>query len=340
MMKPSFSAASSSKVLKIIYDYEMSSCAYVAARLNIAELLYEKPRHVTELAQLTGTNATALYRVLRVLAGEGLFSESAPQVFSYLPAAAALHGETTGSVKYFLQAILGEFRYAFGNLLYSVRTGETGFDHHYGKEIWEYYQEHPEEALNFNKSMAGLTQYYSPAVISGYDFSQFRTIVDIGGGNGALLFNVLHAFPTVKGVIFDVPSVVEQAEQLIAENGLQERCSATSGDFFKAVPPGGDAYMMKYILHDWNDEQSVTILRNCAAVMEKGAKVVVLDSVIPAGDEWHPGKHMDATMLACTKGRERNEDEFRHIFTEAGLKFNKVVKLEIDEISIVEGEKV
>src|SRR5882757_5824503 len=190
-MQPSFSAASSAKVLKIIYDYEMACCAYTAAKLNIAELLYDGPKTVTELAAAAGADASALYRVLRVLAGEGIFKETDKEVFSFTPEAVAMHGEVEGSIKYFLQAILGEHYHGFGNMLHSVRTGETAFDYYYKMDVWQFYGENLEMAINFNKAMAGLTQYYSRAIVAAYDFSNFNTIIDIGGGNGALLFAIL-----------------------------------------------------------------------------------------------------------------------------------------------------
>jgi hypothetical protein len=339
-MQPSFSAASSAKVLKIIYDYEMACCAYTAAKLNMAELLYDGPRTVAELAAAAGADAPSLYRVLRVLAGEGLFKETDKEVFAFTPEALALYGETEGSIKYFLQAILGEHYHGFGNMLHSVRTGETAFDHYYKMDVWEYYGKHPETAVNFNKAMAGLTQYYSRAILAAYDFSPFHTIIDIGGGNGALLFAILNQAQASKGIIVDAPAVIQQTEMLIRDHHLQDRCSAMPGNFFEHIPEGGDAYLLKYILHDWSDQESIRILENCAKAMKQGSKVLVFDAVIPPGNDWHPGKHTDVTMLVATKGRERSEDDFRHLFKAAGLQFNKITALELDEISIVEAEKI
>lgn len=340
MDKPAFSAASAERVLRILYNYELACCTYVAAKLNIADLLYEHPKTVDELATATGAHAGALYRVLRVLAGDGLLKENDHRIFSLEADALALHSEVEGSLKYFIQAILGEHYYGFGNMLYSVRTGETAFDDHYKMDVWAFYEQHPELALNFNKAMAGLTQYYARFIIPSYDFNQFTTITDIGGGNGALLFAILHAFPNVKGVIYDAPSVIPQALQLIKENNLEDRCTAVAGNFFESVPDGADAYMMKYILHDWNDDDAVKILQNCAHKMKKGNKVLVLDAVLTPGNDWHPGKHMDVTMLVATKGRERSEADFKKLFTTAGLQFNRVVDIGLKEISIIEGEKM
>jgi len=330
---------SSTKVLRLIYDYMTGCCVYAAAKLNIPELLYEGPKTFTELAITTGTNPAALYRILRVLAGEGFIRETDDGIFTFAPEATALLGEREGSLKYYLQAIFSEHYQAYGQLLHSVRTGEAAFDHFHKADVWEYYGHHPEEALNFNKAMAGLTQYLAGSILRAYDFSPYHTIIDIGGGNGALLFSILQYTPEVKGVIFDAPIVIPQTEELIREHHLQERCSTFSGNFFEAIPEGGDAYLLKYILHDWTDTDAIRILQNCSRIMQAGSKVLVFESVMPPGNEWHSAKQMDVTMLVCTKGRERTEEEFRFLFKEAGLQFNRTVDIGLPEVSILEAEK-
>jgi O-methyltransferase domain len=338
-MKPSFYAPSSAKILQIVYDYELACCTNVAARLNIAELLYESPKSIAELAVATRANGPALYRVLRVLAGAGIFKETANQVFVFTESATALHAGVEGSIKYYLEAILGEHSHAFGNMLHSVMTGETAFDHYYKMDVWAWYGQHGEVAANFNKAMAGLTQYYARTAIPAYPFNDFESIVDIGGGNGALLFAILAATQKPKGIIFDAPFVIPQSEQLIEEQQLQERCNAVAGNFFESVPPGKDLYLLKYILHDWADEDCIRILRNCADAMKTGSKVLILEAVIPAGNGYHVGKYTDVTMLVATRGRERSEEDFKRLLTEAGLRFNKIIPLSLDEISLIEGEK-
>lgn len=339
-MKPEFFAESSAKILKIVYDYQLANCVNVATQLHIAEQLYRCPKNVSELASATGSDQEALYRLLRVLAAEGIFKEAEDRVFEYTPAAAALHGATEGSIKYYLQAMLGEHSFAFGNLLHSIKTGESAFDHHHKMDVWEYYRNNPGTAANFNKAMAGLTSYYARYAVPAYNFNDFDTIVDIGGGNGALMFAVLAAAESAKGIILDAPCVIPQTEILIREEGLAERCTAVSGNFFEAVPAGKDLYLLKYVLHDWSDEDSIKILRNCAEVMKTGSKVLILEAVIPEGNSYHAGKYTDVTMLACTRGRERAEEDFRYILEEAGLRFNKVIGLPLDEVSLIEGEKV
>lgn len=337
-MKPQFSNASSAKILKIIYDYELACCVYVTVKLSIAEQLYESPKSITELAEATHTNADALYRVLRVVAAAGIFKEGENKTFSFTPEATALHGAVEGSMKYFTEAILGEHYFAFGNMLHSVLTGETAFDHYYNMDVWAFYGSHPETAENFNKAMAGLTQYYAKQLIPAYDFGQFKNIIDIGGGNGSLTFAILNATPQVKGYIFDAPVVISQTRQAIQDNKLQDRCDVIAGDFFESVPGGMDAYLLKFILHDWNDADCIKILRNCSDAMQPGSKVLIMDAVLLPGNDYHGGKYTDVTMLVATKGRERNETDFRHLVEAAGLQFNQVIQV-MDEVSIVEAEK-
>lgn len=338
-MKPDFSPDSSASILKIIYGYQLAHCVNVAANLNIAEQLYDYPKTVNTLAAATDTDPAALYRLLRILASEGIFKEIEDQVFAFTEKANALHGATEGSMKYFLQAILGEHAPAFGNLIHSVKTGQTAFDDHYKMDVWEYYGKHPETAANFNKAMAGLTQYLAKTAVPAYDFNSFNSIVDIGGGNGALLFAILKATSKAKGIIFDAPHVIPQSLQMIEQEQLNNRCEAIGGNFFESVPEGKDLYLLKYILHDWTDEDGINILRNCSKAMHKGSKVLIVESVIPPGNEHHAGRYMDITMLACTRGRERNMGDFRHMLNEAGLILNKVIELPIQEISLIEGEK-
>ncbi|MDN0087181.1 methyltransferase [Yersinia nurmii] len=345
MMKPSFSPKSSKQVLEIIYGYQLAHCAQVAARLNIAELLFESPRSIVELAQITGVKSEYLYRLLRLLAAEGIFREIDgnivdEKVFEFTPAAAALHKNTIGSVKPFLLAMMGELSVAFSSLQQGITEGKSSLELHYQLDIWQYYEQHPEQAENFNNGMAGLTQYFVQTVIPAYNFNDFNRIIDIGGGNGALLLTILAANRNPTGVIFDSPSVVEKTTEIIRHQNMASRCTILTGNFFESIPSGHDLYLLKYILHDWNDEQCIQILRNCANAMSKGNKILIVEAIIPSGNTYHAGKHSDITMLACTQGRERTEAEFRVLFTAAGLKINKVIELPIQEISLIEGEPI
>ena len=338
-MTPDFSAGSSAKILHILYDFQLACCVNVAANLGIAELLFEGPQTVSALALATSSDPDALRRVLKVLAAERIFKETQDDLFVYTTEAAALHGDTEGSIKHYLLAIMGEHYPAFGNLLHSVRTGQTAFDHHYKMDVWEYYSQHPSTAANFNKAMAGLTQYYVREIIPAYNFGAFRSVIDIGGGNGALLFSILKANPHLKGVIFDAPHVVSATDHLIRSAGLEERCVTAAGDFFEEIPSGIDCYLLKYILHDWSDIQCAQILRNCASAMYPGARLLIFEAVIPSGNAYHEGKYTDVTMLVATKGRERTEEEFHGLLSAAGLEYVRTIPLSLNEISIVEAVK-
>lgn len=327
------------RIMKSVFDQWFSCCVYVAARLNIADQLASGPLSIETLASINGSHAPSLYRVLRALAGEGIFEETEPGVFALTHEATALQSDAPGSMKAFVQALLGEHYQAWGHLLYSVQTGGIAFDHYYGMDLWKYYDKHPREGVNFMNAMTGLSGFQLPHIIAAYDFSGFNTIIDVAGGNGALLFAVLEATPGLKGVVFDQAYVVERTAAEIDTRGLAERCSVAAGNFFESVPAGADAYMMKYILHDWHDADALRILQNCSKVIQPGSKLLVVDAVIPEGNIANPGKFMDVNMLVATGGRERTANEFKELFEAAGLQFNRVIDLTIPDLSIVEGEK-
>ncbi len=280
-MAPNAPVTPATRILKIIADHHLSCCLYVAARLNIADMLAASPRTVEELAAPNGSHAPALYRILRALASEGFFEETVPGTFALTTAATALQTDTPLSLKPYIQAALGEHYPAFGQLLYSVQTGNTAFDRFYGMGLWQYYESHPQEGRNFMNAMTALSQFQHPAIVAAYDFSSFRTMVDIGGGNGALLLAILQANSLLKGIIFDQPYVLRQTARAINDHELADRCGTQAGSFFEEIPPGADAYIMKYISHDWSDEDVVRIFSNCAQAMRRGSKLLVVDAVIP-----------------------------------------------------------
>ena len=327
------------RTLRLLYDFWLTCGIYAAARLDIAGLLKKEEQTVDALARATGSHAPSLYRLLRALAGEGFFQETSKGTFALTSSATVLLDDEPGSMKAFVQCLLGEHFLPWGQLVNSVRTGAVAFDHHYKMNLWQYYEKHPGEGLNFMNAMTGLSQYANSAIVNAYDFSGHHTVVDVAGGNGALLLSILEANPSLQGIVFDLPRVVEKTTAAIVANGLQERCRVIPGSFFEAVPPDGDLYIMKYILHDWHDEDALLILSNCSRAMKKGAKILVIDAVIPEGNIPHPGKLMDLNMLVATGGLERTEYEFRHLFAQAGLQFNKVIDLSIPDLNIVEGEK-
>ncbi|HWB27858.1 MAG TPA: methyltransferase [Chitinophagaceae bacterium] len=328
------------QMLQLITGFWTSCCIYAAAKLNIADLLAEKPQTAEQLAAATQTHAPSLYRVLRALASIGIFSKNADGVFSITPLGGTLQSNVPGSMKAMALAQLGDHYKAWGNLLYSVKTGNIAFDDAEGMNVWEYYHSHPEEGVNFMHAMTAMTGSAIMNILPAYDFSGFKTLVDVGGGNGALMMAVLGAAQTAKGIVFDEAYVVAETQKAIIAKGFEGRCEVAAGSFFESVPAGADAYLMKMVLHDWNDEKCGIILKNCTNAMKDNSKLLVIEAVIPTDDSPHPGKFLDINMLNMTGGKERTEEEFKALFSAAGLTVSRVVHTHSPMFSIIEGVKV
>jgi hypothetical protein len=327
------------QMMQMITGFWTSCCIYNAAKLNIADLLAAKPQTAVHLAEATHSHAPSLYRVLRALASVGILNENEKGEFSNTALGDTLRSDVPGSMKAMALAQLGDHYNAWGNLLYSIKTGGIAFDKVEGMSVWKYYETHPEEGVNFMKAMTGLTDAVIMNVLPAYDFTGFKTIVDIGGGNGALLMAVLGAAPAARGIVFDEEYVVAETQKSLAAKGFSQRCGTEGGSFFDFVPTAADAYLMKFVLHDWNDEQCITILQNCAKAMNPSAKLLVLESVIPEGNAPHPGKFMDINMLAMTGGMERTEKEYAALFAKAGLKLSRVIHTHSPMFSVLEVTK-
>lgn len=329
----------STQMMQMITGFWTSCCIYNAAKLNVADLLHKDAMSCEQLAEATHTNASSLYRMMRALASVGIFSENENGQFSNTTLSETLRGDLPGSMKAMAIAQLGDHYPAWGNLLYSLKTGNTAFEKVEGMNVWKYYETHPEEGLNFMKAMTGSTNAAIQNVIPNYDFSSAKTIVDIGGGNGAFLMAVLDKAPQAKGIVFDEEYVVDETLKKIEEQGLSKKCSVSAGNFFEAVTAGADLYLMKHVLHDWNDEQSEQILMNCSKAMHENSKILVIEAVIPKGNIGHPGKFMDINMMAMTGGKERTEAEYASLFANAGLKLERVIYTNSPTLSILEVTK-
>ena len=327
-------------VLQMATGYWVSQSIYVAAKLGIADLLKDSPKSCDELATATRTNAPSLYRVLRSLASLGVFAETQPNHFTLTPLAACLQSDVPDSIRAYV-IMQGEVNYqAWGEFMYSVQTGGSSFEHIYGMNLYEYLAQNPESAKIFDESMTNLSVIHSAAIAPSYDFSSIQTLVDVAGGEGLLIASILKSNPTLKGVVFDQPHVIERAKRFLEAEGVLERCQVAAGNFFESVPEGGDAYILKYIIHDWDDEKAIAILKQCHKVMPAKGKILVAEQVIPPGNEPFTGKLLDLTMLVITPGgRERTEAEYRALFEKAGFKLTRIVPTQ-DEISIIEGIRV
>jgi hypothetical protein len=327
-------------VLQMASGYWVSRSIYVAAKLGIADLLKDSPKSCDELATATGTNAPSLYRVLRALASLGVFAETELNHFTLTPLATCLQSNTPNSVRARV-IMLGEEQYqAWGELMHSVQTGGSSFEHIYSMNLFEYLAQNPESAKIFDEAMTNLSVIQSAAIAASYDFSSIHTLVDVAGGQGLLIASILKSNPTLKGVLFDQPHVIERARRFLEAEGILERCQLAAGNFFESVPEGGDAYILKYIIHDWDDERAIAILKQCHKVMPANGKILVAEQVIPPGNEPFRGKFLDVNMLVMTPGgRERTEAEYRALFEKAGFKLTRIVPTQ-DEMSIIEGIRV
>ena len=327
-------------LLQMITSSWISQAIYVAAKLGIADLLKDGSKSSDELAKLTQTHARSLYRVLRALASVNIFAENEYGDFTLTPLATCLMSDVSGSFRA-AAIMLGEEHYqAWGDILYSVRTGVSAFKHLYELDVFQYYAQNPEPGKIFSEAMTSVSVMEDTAVNKGYDFSKIQKLVDVGGGHGSLIASILKSNPNLKGVVYDQPSVIEGAKQLLEKQKVSSRCEFVGGDFFQSVPAGGNAYILKHILHDWDDERALTILKRCHKAMIDNDLLLVVEMVIPLGNNRFMGKLHDINMLIMTEGGcERTEAEYRNLFERAGFKLTKICSTEAD-ISVIEGVRI
>ena len=329
---PTSTPAQLRELRTLLHGYRVSQAIYVAAALGIPDRLAGGPQTSADLARATDTNEPALYRVLRFLAGVGLFDEVGPRRFGLTALGAGLRGDVPGSMRpQTLGALEGIHWQAWGQLLHTVRTGETAFNHVAGMGVFDYLREHPDSAAIFNQQMTSNTARAGDTVARGYDFSGVRRLVDVGGGHGLLLATILQAHAAMGGVLFDAPEVVAGAGPTLAAAGVADRCEVVGGDFFAAVPPGGDAYVLRQIIHDWDDERAIAILASCrrAVGTAGGGKVLVVERAIaPDHRQGLAELHLDLQMLVTTGGVQRTEAEYGALFAAAGLRLSAVIPLD------------
>lgn len=328
-------------LLQLSTGYRVSQMIYLAARLGLADLLAGGPKRSDELAERTGTHPEALFRVLRGLAVYGVFAQDADGRFGLTPAADLLRTGVPGSVRDWVLHMAGpECWRAWGELLHSVTTGNAAFPHLYGMSAWAYREAHPDRNAIFNAAMSAHSALRNAHILNAYDFSGITTLVDVGGGHGVLLGSILAAHPAMRGILFDLPHVVAGAAEALAAMKVGDRCRIASGDFFHEVPEGGDAYVLSKIIHDWSDERSTAILRSCRRAMDGKGKLLLVEYVIPPGNDPHPAKMMDLQMLVMLDGgRERTEEEFRALLAGTGFTLTRVVPTQ-DGNSVIEGRPI
>ena len=307
----------------------------VAAELGIADLLAAGSRTAKELAQMTQTHHSALYRILRALGSVGVFSEDGSGRFSLTPLAEMLRTNVANTQRPYAMMMGAEFHGAWGKLLHSARTGEPGFQRCFGMPFFQYMLEHPGRHSVYDDAMTTIHGAETEPLLDACDFAGCGTVVDVGGGQGLLLAALLSRCPSAQGILFDMPVVAERARPTIAALGLESRCRVAGGDFFHSVPRGADAYLLRHILHDWEDAAAVRILQNCREAMIKDGRVLVAEMVIPPGNAPAFAKWLDLMML-LVGGRERTQEEYAALFTAAGLKLNRLIPT-ASEVCILEG---
>jgi len=296
----------STRLTQMITGGRVAQAVYVAAKLHLADLLADRAKTVDELALLSGTHAPSLYRLLRALASLGVFAEQPDQSFTLTPLGDLLRSDVPGSLWPAALFHGDPYRWrTIGDMEYSIRTGQPAPPHLYGMDEWAYFATHPETGAIFDAFMTAQTQQQVPAILAAFDFSSIGTLVDIGGGQGLLIASILRAHPEMRGVLFDQPEVVSQAPPLLEAHGIANRCRIIGGDLFGDLPEEGDAYLLKLVLHDWDDDHAARILANLRRTMATSTTLVLVENVIPPGNDPQPAKLMDLTMLISLGGRER-----------------------------------
>ncbi|HEY1295671.1 MAG TPA: methyltransferase [Chloroflexota bacterium] len=318
---------------RAIIGYRLSFALGVAARLGLADLLRDGPRSVYELAAASGSNEDALRRMLCLLASEGFFEQREADAFSLTPAAEMLRTDVVGSMRERAIIEAEEWARVWADLGHSVATGKPGFERQFGVPLFDYYQRDAESATRFDATMTSMTTHVTPALVEAMDLPDRGTVVDVGGGQGTLLRAMLEDRPRLCGVLFDVPHVVERARPALAD--LLDRCDLIGGDFFEAVPGGGDVYVLKFIMDDWGPEDSLRILSNCRRAMAPGGRILINEMVLRPGNTPFYGRWTDVNMLVLLGGRERTEAEYRELLDAAGLRLTSV-RPTASDFSIVE----
>lgn len=309
-------------MLDLLMGAVVSQAVAVAAKLGIADVLADGPRTAEEIAGRVDADLDGVDRLLRTLAGHGVFRADGTGRYELTPLAKTLRSDVAASLRSYATYLgAAEPREYWSHLIDAVRTGGPVIEQIRGMDTWTYFEQNRELAELFNDAMTGLSDYAREPVVEAYDFTRFRTIVDVAGGHGALLAAILARAPEASGVLFDQPSVTADAEL----GAVRDRCTVESGSFFEKIPPGGDAYVLKSIIHDWQDDEAVAILRNVRAAINPDGTLLLVEAVLPEGNEAHPARVGDLVMLLTVGGRERTEAQYRNLLSLAGFTLVRVV---------------
>lgn len=342
VLPPAGAAGGSSfdQVTQLAVGHIRSSALNVAVTLRLADRIASGVTGVHDLARDTGVDPDALYRVLRLLASSGIFAETDARVFALTPAAEALRTDAASSLHGLVAWLTDPFHHrVYADAMYAVITGRPAVERTAGVPIFEHFARTPTLSAIFNNAMTAFSAQVIPALLDAYDFSGIQTLVDVGGGHGHVLASILQRYPAMRGVLFDVSHVVAGAEPLLAGAGVDDRCRRVSGDFFRTALPAADAYVLKHIVHDWDDEEALVILGNVRKALRRsgGGRLLLFETVVGEGNEPDFGKLLDVEMLMMTSGRERTADDFRALVTAAGFELTRIVATQ-SPLSIVEAK--
>lgn len=319
-------AALGMEIRRLVQGYQVSQAMHVAATLGLADLLVSGRRTSDDLAKVTGTHAPSLYRLLRALATVGVLREGEDHAFELTPLGEHLRSDAPDSMAGWA-AFIGRPPHwqAWSGLLHSVQTGDNAFRHQHGTDVWTYRSTHPDESAVFDRAMMSLVRQSSAALLAAYDFGRFRTLADIGGGNGALLATVLGAYPALQGVLFDQPHVVSGAATLLASAGVADRCRIIGGSFFASVPEGCDAYLLSRVIHDWPDEDALRILQAVRRAAPGDAALLLIERVIGPPNTGPDSGFSDLNMLVAAGGRERTGEGYADLLQASGFRLSRIV---------------
>jgi len=333
----------SATLTQMLFGALVQKSICVAVQLGVPDLLGRGPQSAEELGEKTHAHAPSLFRVLRMLASAGVFAQTPDHKFGLTPISELLRSDVPDSMHGLVMTLGEDWAWRnWGELMHSVKTGQTGQQKAHGMGLFELFEQNPEAAEMFNGVMTSLSRAVAPALVGAYDFTGVGRLADIAGGHGMLLAAILKANPQMQGVLFDLPSVLEGAGEVLEQEGVRSRVELASGDFFQSVPAGADVYMMMNIIHDWDDACCLTILKNVYTAMQDGGKkdggkVLIIQSVVPETGEPHYSKMIDLEMLVSVGGKERTEEEYRRLLEASGFRMTRVIPT-MSPFHMIEGE--
>ncbi len=325
----------SDNLFDLISGFWISRAIGTAAELGIADLINNGITTSKEIAKATNSHPQAIYRLLRALASVGLFHEGEQQSFSLTPQAELLRSDIENSMRH--SAIFwGKYIYKqWNDLTYSIQTGKSSFEEENKMPYFSYLEKNPDEAVIFNKAISEKAANNIPAILDAYDFSSVRTLIDVGGGYGKVLVALLRRYPQMQGILFDNSQVIHEVQTRKESLSSEKRCQLVAGDFFVNVPADGDVYFLKHIIHDWDDEKAIKILKNCRKAIKPSGKLLLAENIIFSGNDRSYAKWLDLHMLVLLNSYERTEEDYAKLFKKSGFKLVRIIRTET-QICIIE----